>query len=94
MVFRHPYVKVRREIDHWNFEQKYIEEEFWVELTEEKITTDELVFSIEKVFDLSYKMLSEGYGFFYLHTSKGVFTLQVKENPSEFIEKFREVERK
>lgn len=56
--------------------------------------TDEQEYEIHQVFDLSYRMLSEEYGFFYLHTSKGVMTLNVKDEPIEFIKKFREVEQK
>ncbi len=91
---KHPYVKFRREIDPFQLEQKSIEDLCYVYLYEDKIVTDEQEFEIHKVFDLSYRMLSEEYGFFYLHTTKGVTTLQIKDEPDAFIEKFREVEQK
>lgn len=63
-------------------------------LYEDKLVTEEKEYPIHQVFDLSYKMLSNRYGFFYLHTNKGVVTLHIKESPAEFIKKFRTVERK
>ncbi|MFD2637982.1 hypothetical protein [Piscibacillus salipiscarius] len=56
--------------------------------------TSDQEYSIEQVLDVSYKMLSKRYGFFYLHTIKGVITLHVKEAPEEFVRLFRTVERK
>ncbi|MBR7554779.1 hypothetical protein ACFFJI_04505 [Allobacillus sp. GCM10007491] len=88
------YVKFRREMDPINLEQKHIEDVCYVYLYEDKIVTDEQEYEIHQVFDLSYRMLSEEYGFFYLHTAKGVMTLNVKDEPIEFIKKFREVEQK
>ncbi|MGP4071543.1 hypothetical protein ACTWQB_03190 [Piscibacillus sp. B03] len=61
---------------------------------EDRIVTTEQNFPIEQVLDVSYKMLSQQFGFFYLHTTKGVFTLHVKKSPEEFIRLFRTVERK
>ncbi|WP_124221583.1 hypothetical protein [Aquisalibacillus elongatus] len=94
ILHKHPYFSIRREIDHFNFEQKRIEEEYWVELYEDRVVTAEYEFPIEQVFDVSYKMLSNQFGFFYLHTTKGVFTLHTKESPEEFVRLFRNVERK
>ncbi|WP_175615213.1 hypothetical protein [Piscibacillus halophilus] len=94
ILHKHPYFSIRREIDHFNFQQKRIEEEYWVELYKDRIVTEEKEFPIEQVFDLSYKMLSNQYGFFYLHTTKGVITLHIKDAPDEFIKKFRTVEKK
>ncbi|WP_246569313.1 hypothetical protein [Allobacillus halotolerans] len=91
---KHQYVKFRREMDPIKLEQKHIEDVCYVYLYEDKIVTDEQEYEIHQVFDLSYRMLSEEYGFFYLHTSKGVMTLNVKDEPIEFIKKFREVEQK
>ncbi|TFB21749.1 hypothetical protein E3U55_07925 [Filobacillus milosensis] len=94
ILHQHPYYSVRREIDHFNFEQKKIEQEHWVTLYEDRLVTEEKEYAIEQVFDLSYKMLSARYGFFYLHTTKGVTTLHIKKSPEEFIQKFRTVEKK
>ncbi|MFC0015167.1 MULTISPECIES: hypothetical protein [Allobacillus] len=91
---KHQYVKFRREMDPINLEQKHIEDVSYVYLYEDKIVTDEKEYEIHKVHDLSYRMLSEEYGFFYLHTTMGVMTLNVKDEPIEFIKKFREVEQK
>ncbi|WP_051189150.1 hypothetical protein [Halalkalibacillus halophilus] len=92
IIEKHPYVKFRREIDHINFVQRNIEEDFYVYLYKHKVVSDEQEFPIETVFDMSYKMLSGMYGFLYLHTTKGVFTYQIKDRPDTFIAAFREVE--
>ncbi|MDQ0352142.1 hypothetical protein J2R98_001976 [Alkalibacillus filiformis] len=92
MLYKHPYVILRREIDHINFQKKYIEEEHFIELYEDKIITAENKFDLKIVFDMSYKMLSDKYGFLYFHTTKGVFTYQIKKDPEELIAQFRKVE--
>lgn len=92
ILAKHRYVVFKREIDYINFRQVNYEEEHFVHLYNDKIETHEKTFRIDEVFDLSYKMLSDRYGFFYLHTVKGVTTLQIKEPPDEFIEEFRKVE--
>ena len=62
------YVKFRREMDPIKLEQKHIEDVCYVYLYEDKIVTDEQEYEIHQVFDLSYRMLSEEYCFFYLDT--------------------------
>ncbi|GAK11325.1 hypothetical protein [Geomicrobium sp. JCM 19039] len=63
-------------------------------LYEEKITIDNESFTIESVFDMSYRFKQGEIGFLYLHTSQGVRTFYIKEDPTSFIERFRTVERK
>lgn len=93
-LLKHPYIKFRREIDHFNFEIKKYEETCYVQLHDDKIVTEEDELEIHKVFDVSYRMMSNQYGFFYLHTVKGVITLHIKEEPIKFIETFRKYEQK
>ncbi|MET3683878.1 hypothetical protein ABID56_001994 [Alkalibacillus flavidus] len=92
MICEHPYVTFRREIDHIHFQQKNIEDVHYLRLYQDRVETKEDTFAIETVFDMSYKMLSDQYGFFYLHTTKGVRTFQIKDNPKDFITEFRKVE--
>ncbi|GAA0452109.1 hypothetical protein [Alkalibacillus silvisoli] len=92
MLYKHPYVILRREIDQIDLQQKYIEEEHFIYLYEDRIETAEQKFDLKIVFDMSYKMLSASYGFFYLHTTKGVSTFQIKDEPDELIIQFRKVE--
>ncbi|WP_188207858.1 hypothetical protein [Alkalibacillus aidingensis] len=94
LIHKHPYVKFRRVVDRLDLQQKNIEEEFWIYLYDDRIVTDEHDLDIKMVFDISYKMLSAQYGFLYLHTTKGVITFQIKEDPNEMIAKFRTVEMK
>jgi len=92
VLAKHRYITFRREIDHFNFKQVNHEEPHDVVLYEDKIETHEKAYPIRNIFDLSYKMLSAEYGFFYLHTSSGVVSLHIKEPPDEFIKEFRKVE--
>lgn len=92
LLAKHPYIKFQRKIDHWEMKQINYEENHEVYLYVDRVVTHEKAFAIREVLDLSYKMMSARYGFFYLHTTKGVFTLHVKEPPDKFIEEFRKVE--
>ncbi|MDQ0159296.1 hypothetical protein [Alkalibacillus salilacus] len=92
MICEHPYITFRREIDHVHFQQKNIEDTHYIRLYEDRIETAEYTYEISMIFDMSYKMLSGQYGFFYLHTTKGVMTFQIKENPEHLIHEFRKVE--
>ncbi|MCD5323272.1 MULTISPECIES: hypothetical protein [Pontibacillus] len=87
MLYRHPYYCVTRSIK--DGQQLYEEEELYLILSEDKITTNSNVFMLEHVFDLSYRKTAELYGFLYLHTNKGVFSFNVKHAPDELIRTFR-----
>lgn len=39
---------------------------------------------------MSYRTFSDGEGFFYLHTRKGVFSYMIRDDPSLFIQAFKE----
>ncbi|WP_280768719.1 hypothetical protein [Salipaludibacillus daqingensis] len=89
----HPYYKVRREIN--SIEQKNVEYERTLYLYEDKLITQHREFPADKVFDMSYRELKSGEeGTLFIHTSQGVFTYIVKEDPAEFIEAFKELEKK
>lgn len=84
-----PYIKVQREVDLFEFEQKFIEEERNMYLYHDKIVTQYREFSIEKVFDISYKKFGEEAGLLYLHTLGGLYSYTVKIPPHKFIEAFK-----
>lgn len=86
MLYRHPYYCVTRSIQ--NGQQLYQEEECHLVLSEDKIITDQNVFDLQHVFDMSYRGTAELYGFLYLHTNKGVFSYNVKRAPDELIQTF------
>jgi hypothetical protein len=87
IISSQPYTKTIRKIK----ENKlfYIEEHYTLTLYEEKLITAFQHFSLENIYDISYKPLSSKYGFLYLHTHKGCFSFQVKSDPSHFIEAFK-----
>ena len=47
------------------------------------------IFKLEHVHDMSYKPFSSGAGFFYLHTTQGVFTYEVDTDPTNFIRTYK-----
>ena len=87
IIAKHPYYKVTREVS--SVEQKDVEEERYLSLYEEKISSQFRDFPIKDVFDISYRMISKGIGFLYLHTSKGVYSYKIKTPPDPFIEAFQ-----
>jgi hypothetical protein len=68
-----------------SIEQVDVEEVRYLYLYEEKIVSQFREFPIQKVFDISYRMIRGNIGFLYLHTSKGVFSYNIKKNPENFI---------
>ncbi len=77
-----------------SIEQKTIELERTIKMTEEKITTAHREFKFEHVFDVSYRSMIREEGLLYLHTSKGVYSYMVKEDPADFIEAFKRMQKK
>lgn len=79
-----PYYKIQREVD--RLEQKEVTYERIMYLYEQKIVTEHREFAIGEVFDLSFRKIGSEGGLLYLHTSRGVYSYTVKENPKAFIE--------
>ncbi|GEL08839.1 hypothetical protein [Salisediminibacterium halotolerans] len=92
VIAKHPYYKVQREVN--VIEQKNVEYERMLVLYEDKLVTQHREFSAEHIFDMSYRELSGGEGMLYVHTSKGVFSYNVKSDPSEFIQAFKQLEKR
>jgi hypothetical protein len=87
IIFSQPYIEICREIK--CNQQYYIELEHYLDLYEDKIITASNEFSIKDVFDISYRSLSESYGFLYLHTNQGVLSYTVRTNPQFFIDEYK-----
>lgn len=54
-----------------------------------KIVSHQLEYSLQNVYDLSYKIISGEEGFLYLHTNQGVFSYIVRTDTSMFIKEFK-----
>ncbi|MFD1362682.1 hypothetical protein [Lentibacillus salinarum] len=87
-----PYVKMEREIGLTG--QHYVEENRRLYLYADRIVSRHHVFPIEKVWDMSYRPVSDDGGLLYLHTSEGVHVYTLKESPEHFIEVFRQAIKK
>ncbi|MFP3844191.1 hypothetical protein [Priestia filamentosa] len=88
MISSHPYIHITKKIKHNR--QEYEELEYQLELYEDKIVAGAEQFAIKAVLDISYRITTKSYGFLYLHTTKGVFSYLVKENPQLFIRHCKE----
>jgi hypothetical protein len=60
-----------------------------IHLYADTISTANNTFKLEHVHDMSYKPFSSGAGFFYLHTTQGVFTYEVDTDPTHFIRTYK-----
>jgi hypothetical protein len=77
------YILVER-IMGW-YDQKTSRTIHQIHLYNDTISTAQHTFKLEHVHDMSYKPFSSGNGFFYLHTTQGVFSYEVDTNPTHFI---------
>ncbi|WP_096188121.1 hypothetical protein [Evansella halocellulosilytica] len=87
-----PYVKVVREIQ--GLEQVNIEEKRTIYLYEDRIVTGYREFPFHTVFDMSFRHIAGDDSIFYLHTSRGVFSYTIKSDPTDFINHFKQLEKK
>lgn len=85
-----PYYKIERELNSTG--QHYLTDEREMVLYEDRLITHRREFSLKDIFDMSYRRLGAGEGLFYLHTSKGVFSYTIRQDPSRFIHAFQENE--
>ncbi|MGF9695843.1 MULTISPECIES: hypothetical protein [Paenibacillus] len=84
-----PYYKVQREVTGLAQEIKLNERSMI--LYSDKIVTKYREFSIKDVFDMSFRRIGNEGGFFYLHTSTGVYPYMVKIDPKPFIQSYRKM---
>ncbi|KAA0964987.1 hypothetical protein FQ087_01305 [Sporosarcina sp. ANT_H38] len=83
------YISVER-IMGW-FDQKTLRTVHTIHLYADSISTSNNTFRLEHVYDMSYKPFSSGTGFFYLHTTQGVFTFEVDSDPTNFIRIYKDI---
>ncbi|MYL18332.1 hypothetical protein GLW04_00430 [Halobacillus litoralis] len=87
MICAHPIIVKTRTIR--NNQQVYEEREERLELYEDSVVCPDEILERKDVHDVSYKAFSQGSGFLYLHTIKGVRTFLVKEHPGAWMDAFR-----
>lgn len=83
----HPYYKVQREVR--KLEQENVEYKREIILYEDKVETKYRTFPIETVLDMSYREMPDGEGLLYLHTTRGVFSYMVKDEPAAFLSAYK-----
>ncbi|MGO4887394.1 hypothetical protein ACJ2A9_06545 [Anaerobacillus sp. MEB173] len=88
-IMAHPYVEIRQEIG-WTSKQT-IEDWYHIKLYEHAILLKDAQYSINHVYDMSYRPIATEFGFLYLHTNQGVRSLCVKEAPTDLIESFKQL---
>jgi hypothetical protein len=89
IIARQPYIKVTREIE-FN-QQNYMEEEKVLVLYENVVVSSSHTFTLQDVFDISYKKVSDHDGFLYLHTNQGLFSFYTKADPANFIDQYKKL---
>ncbi|MBM7096306.1 MULTISPECIES: hypothetical protein [Alteribacter] len=87
----HTYYKVQKVVN--SIEQKTVEHERTITMDKEKVTTAHREFKFENVFDVSYRSIQGEEGLMYLHTSQGVYSYMVKDDPADFIAAFKELDK-
>ncbi|HZG70480.1 MAG TPA: hypothetical protein VEY51_03005 [Chondromyces sp.] len=86
MITSHSYIRTIREIK--EKKQQYIQLKEQLKLYKDRVRTGSHDFLIEHIYDMSYRPLSNQYGFLYLHTNQGMFSYTVTDDPAKFIEEY------
>lgn len=68
--------------------QLVLQEEQYLRMYKDKITTCVSSFSFSDIHDISYRKMTKELGILYLHTNQGLFPYKVREEPHSFIEAF------
>lgn len=89
MICSQPYITVNRKIGMNALE--YVETESYLYLYKDKLVAENESFPLSTVLDISYRSMSNSYGFLYLHTNKGVYPYVVKASPAAFIAEYKKV---
>ncbi|MBB6023855.1 hypothetical protein HNR77_004957 [Paenibacillus sp. JGP012] len=84
-----PYYRVQREVT--GLAQEIEMNARTMTLYSDRIVTKYREFLITEVFDMSFRRMGDKGGFFYLHTSTGVYPYMVEIDPGPFIQTFHQV---
>ncbi|MBU9713793.1 hypothetical protein [Evansella tamaricis] len=90
-ISEHPYIRMERVVT--PLEQTNVEKKCWLKLYEDRVVTETKEFLLNTIIDISFKIIRGQEGFLYLHTNQGVFTYNVKDDPKEFIQCFKEIQK-
>ncbi|KMJ55785.1 hypothetical protein AB685_25420 [Bacillus sp. LL01] len=82
-------IEISQEIG-WT-EKRIVETSYDMMLFPDQLTVKDEHYPIQSIFDISYRKKPEknAMGFLYLHTSRGVRTYYIKEEPTALIEAYR-----
>lgn len=83
------YTVVERFIENFQQQKKVIH--YTLSLTKTTVSSNAHHFLIETLFDVSYKPLSNGQSFLYLHTNQGLFSFLISSSPEHFIHAFKKI---
>ncbi|TSB45680.1 hypothetical protein [Alkalicoccobacillus porphyridii] len=83
----HRCIEVKQEIG-W-IEKRTVETSFDLHLFEDRIEVKDTHYPIKTVLDISYRLEKDKIGFLYLHTTGGIRTYFIKQDPSKLIEEFK-----
>ncbi|WP_145330315.1 hypothetical protein [Paenibacillus xylanexedens] len=84
-----PYYRVQREVN--GLSQEIERNARTMTLYSDRIVTKYREFRITEVFDMSFRRMGDEGGFFYLHTSTGVYPYMVEIDPRPFIRTFHQL---
>lgn len=83
------YIKVIRKMD--RIQLKIVEEIREMKLFEDHIKTKYHHFNKMQMLDVTYKPMSRGRATLFIHTDHGVYSYFTLEDPSQFIEKVKDI---
>jgi hypothetical protein len=89
MLCSHRYLKVDRRIE--DNEQVYEENEKYIRMYHDRITTASDIFHLHDILDITFKKMSGMKGFLYLHTTRGVYSYFTNAQPDQLIEIYKEI---
>lgn len=89
MLCSHGYLKVNRRIV--DNEQIYEENEQFITMYHDRITTASDIFYIHDILDITFKNMSGMKGFLYLHTTRGVYSFYTNAKPDRLIRAYKEI---
>ncbi|MBS8264269.1 hypothetical protein DYI25_07455 [Mesobacillus boroniphilus] len=91
MLCSHSYLKVDRRIE--DNEQVYEENEQFIRMYHDRITTASDIFYLKDVLDITFKNMSGKKGFLYLHTTRGVYPYLTHEKPDRILQVYKEIKK-
>lgn len=89
MLCSHSYLRVDRRIV--ENEQVYEENEQFIRMYHDRVTTDSDIFYLQDILDITFKSMSGMKGFLYLHTTRGVYSYFTLMKPDHLLKVYKEI---